>query len=48
MEGGKYYLEFMLRQSDLPKELSTLRTEVIRNVLSESAQDAKLKEAIKN
>ncbi|MEJ2705470.1 MAG: hypothetical protein P8Z79_23765, partial [Sedimentisphaerales bacterium] len=38
MEGGKYYLEFMLRQSDLPKELSTLRTEVIRNVLSESAQ----------
>jgi hypothetical protein len=47
MEDGKYFLEFMLRQSDLPKELSTLRTEAIQNVLSESARDAKLKEAIK-
>jgi hypothetical protein len=31
----------------LPKELSTLRTEAIQNVLSESARDTKLKEAIK-
>ncbi|OHB77628.1 MAG: hypothetical protein A2Z25_05870 [Planctomycetes bacterium RBG_16_55_9] len=47
MEGGKYFLEFMLRQSDLPKELSTLRDEAIRDVLGESAREAKLKEAIK-
>jgi hypothetical protein len=47
MEGGKYYLEFMLRQNDLPKELSELRDETIRDVLGEAARDAKLKEAIK-
>jgi hypothetical protein len=47
MEDGKYFLEFMLRQSDLPEELSKLRDETIRDVLKESARDAKLKEALK-
>jgi hypothetical protein len=47
MEDGKYFLEFMLRQSDLPKELSTLRDETVRDVLREMVRDAKLKEAIK-
>jgi len=37
----------MLRQSDLPEELSKLRDETIRDVLKESARDAKLKEALK-
>jgi hypothetical protein len=47
MEDGKYFLEFMLRQSDLPNGLSKMRDETIRDVLSKSARDAKLKEAIK-
>ena len=47
MEDGKYFLEFMLRQSDLPEELRTLRDETIRDVLRETVRDAKLKEAIK-
>ena len=47
MEDGKYFLEFMLRQSDLPEGLKTLRDETIKDVLRESARDAKLKEAIK-
>jgi hypothetical protein len=46
MENGKYFLEFMLRQSDLPEGLKTLRDETIKDVLRESARDAKLKEAI--
>jgi hypothetical protein len=47
MDGGKYFLEFMLRESDLTEELRRLRDETIRDVLSKSMRDAKLKEAIK-
>ncbi len=47
MEDGKYFLEFMLRQSDLPDGLSKLRDEAIKDVLSKSARDARLKEALK-
>lgn len=47
MEGGKYFLEFMLRQSDLPEELSKLRDQTIKDALRESARDAKLEEALK-
>jgi|GEM_PF-2281689 len=47
MESGKYFLEFMLRQSDLPEGLKKLRDETIKDVLRESARDARLKEAIK-
>lgn len=40
MEGGKYFLEFMLRESDLTQELKKLRDETIRDVLKGSAQPA--------
>jgi hypothetical protein len=33
MEGGKYFLEFMLRESDLTEELKKLRDETIKSVL---------------
>jgi len=33
MEGGKYYIEFMLRESDLTEELKKLREEKIREIL---------------
>jgi len=32
MDGGKYYIEFMLRQSDLTEELKKLREEKIREI----------------
>jgi hypothetical protein len=35
MEGGKYYLEFMLRESDLTEELKKLRAEKMKQVLEE-------------
>jgi len=40
MEGGKYYIEFMLRESDLTDQLKKLRAEKIREVLRESAKPA--------
>ncbi|MHC4622707.1 MAG: hypothetical protein ACYS4W_02280 [Planctomycetota bacterium] len=36
MEGGAYYIEFMLRESDLTDELKKLRQEKIKKVLGES------------
>jgi len=33
MEGGKYFIEFMLRESDLTEELKKLREEKIREIL---------------
>jgi len=33
MDGGKYYIEFMLRESDLTEELKKLREEKIREIL---------------
>ena len=36
MEGGKYFIEFMLRESDLTEELKKLRTEKMKQVLGES------------
>jgi len=36
MDGGKYYLEFMLRESDLTEELKKLRAEKMKQVLGES------------
>jgi hypothetical protein len=47
MEGGKYFLEFMLRQSDLPEELKNFREQMIKEVLGKYVQEAKLKKAIK-
>jgi len=33
MDGGKYFIEFMLRESDLTEELKKLREEKIREIL---------------
>ncbi|MHC4172782.1 MAG: hypothetical protein ACYTBX_08030 [Planctomycetota bacterium] len=35
MDGGKYYIEFMLRESDLTDELKKLRAEKIKKILGE-------------
>jgi len=49
MEGGKYYVEFMLRESDLTEELKKLREEKIKEVIQKTAseQKQKLREALK-
>jgi hypothetical protein len=47
MDGGKYFLEFMLRQSDLPEELKNFREEMIKEVLGKYVREAKLDKAIK-
>ena len=33
MDGGKYFIEFMLRESDLTEELKKLREEKIKEIL---------------
>ena len=43
MDGGKYFIEFMLRQSDLPEELKNFREQMIKEVLGKYAQEAELK-----
>lgn len=40
MDGGKYYIEFMLRENDLTVELKKLRAEKIKEVLGESPEPA--------
>ncbi len=35
MDGGKYFIEFMLRESDLTEELKKLRAEKIKKILEE-------------
>ncbi len=49
MEGGKYFIEFMLRESDLTEELKKLREEKINEVIQKTAseQRRKLIEALK-
>jgi hypothetical protein len=46
MDGGKYFIEFMLRQSDLPEELKNFREQMIKEVLGKYVQEAKLKKAL--
>jgi hypothetical protein len=44
MEGGRYFIEFMLRKSDLTEELRPLRQQRIKQIvdgLSEAAQAEK-------
>lgn len=41
MDGGKYFLEFMLRESDLTEELRKLRDEAIKDILGKSARQEK-------
>jgi hypothetical protein len=38
MDGGKYYIEFMLRESDLTEELKQLRAEKIKKILGEPSK----------
>jgi hypothetical protein len=49
MEGGKYFIEFMLRESDLTEELKKLREEKIKEVIQKTASEQKRKliEALK-
>jgi len=47
MEGGKYFIEFMLRRSDLPEGLKNLREQKIREALGKEARDAKIKEVLR-
>jgi hypothetical protein len=46
MDGGKYFLEFMLRQSDLPEDLKNFREQMIKEVLGKYVREAKLKKAL--
>jgi predicted Holliday junction resolvase-like endonuclease len=46
MDGGKYFIEFMLRQSDLPEELKNFREQMIKEVLGKYVREAKLKKAL--
>ena len=41
MDGGKYYIEFMLRESDLTDKLKKLREEKIKEVLGKTPQQQK-------
>lgn len=47
MDDGKYFLEFMLRQSDLPEELKNFREEMIKEVLGKYVREAKLKKRMR-
>lgn len=38
MDGGKYYLEFMLRENDLTEKLKKLRAEKMKQILGESTE----------
>ena len=47
MDGGRYFLEFMLRQSDLPEELKDFREQMIKEALGKRVRDVKAKQALK-
>ena len=40
MDGGRYFIEFMLRESDLTDELRQLRQQRIRQILEELSKSA--------
>ena len=45
MDGGKYYIEYMLRESDLTDELKKLHSEKIKEILGAQApKDSPAKE----
>jgi hypothetical protein len=46
MDGGRYFLEFMLRQSDLPEELKDFREQMIKELLGKRVREVKIKEAL--
>ncbi len=39
MDGGKYYIEYMLRENDLTDELRKLRTQKIKEILGSQVKD---------
>ena len=43
MEGGKYFIEFMLREKDLTEELKKLREEKMKDILGEKESKPKVK-----
>ena len=47
MDGGRYFIEFMLREGDLPEELRKLRQQAMTDVIAELSREGKLKEALK-
>jgi hypothetical protein len=47
MDGGRYFIEFMLRESDLPEELRTLRRQAMNEVIAELSREGKIKEVLK-
>jgi len=44
MDGGKYYIEFMLRESDLTEELRKLRDEKMEQILGRPPEPTKATE----
>jgi len=47
MDGGRYFIEFMLRESDLPEELRKLRQQAMNEVIEELSREGKMKEVLK-
>ena len=47
MDGGKYYIEFMLRESDLTEQLKKLRGDKMKEILGQLSQQEQLKEALR-
>ncbi len=47
MDGGKYVLEFMLWEDDLPEGLKKLRDKVIKDALTKAAEDVRRAETLR-
>jgi hypothetical protein len=47
MDGGRYFIEFMLRESDLPEQLRKLRQQAMTEVITELSSEEKIKEVLK-
>jgi hypothetical protein len=47
MEGGRYFIEFMLRESDLPEPLRKLRQEAMSQVITTLSSEGKMQEVLK-
>jgi len=47
MDGGKYFIEFMLRESDLTEQLKKLREDKMKEIVGQLSQQEQLKEALR-
>jgi len=47
MDGGRYFIEFMLRESDLPEELRKLRQQAMGEIIAELSREGKMAEVLK-